>query len=33
MWVVGWHVPYEELLFKLSRIKLKFRFLGLETIY
>ena len=28
MWVAGWHVPYGKLLFKLCRIKLKFRFLG-----
>ena len=28
MWVSGWHVPYGKLLFKLSRIKLKNRFLG-----
>ena len=28
MWVVGWHVPYGKLLFKLFRIKLKFCFLG-----
>ena len=28
MWVVGWHVSYEKLLFKLSRIGLFFRFLG-----
>ena len=28
MWVIGWHVPYGKLLFKLFRISLKFRFLG-----